>query len=137
MAGRAPDAGTVAELVDGAAELVRRAGDRTSRAHACFYRGLVEDVLRNTAAAADGYYRLALDTDDDFVRSFALRHLGALADDAGDRDRAVSMWRESTRLRVDELSSDQIVNSWADALGVDALLAAAAASEPEVARDRN
>jgi tetratricopeptide (TPR) repeat protein len=153
MSGGVPDAGAVADLACRADDLRGDAPDRTSRADARFYRGLIADVLGDPdgpdRAAAD--YRRALDTDDEFVRSFALRHLGALADDAGDRDQAVAMWREATRLRqraghvpgvlaqlvllAAELPNSEIVDDWAEALGIRALSAQAAAIEPEVARD--
>jgi tetratricopeptide (TPR) repeat protein len=154
MSNGAPAARAVADLARRADDLQGDAPDQASRAHASFYRGLIADVLGDGPdgpVRAAEYYRRALDTDDEFIRSFALRHLGALADDAGDHDQAVAMWREATRLRqraghvpgvlaqlillAGDLPTGEIVDDWADGLGIHALVARAAAIEPEVARD--
>jgi tetratricopeptide (TPR) repeat protein len=139
----------VDDLAATAAELASGAPDGTTRAYVTFYRGLIADVLLGDPTAGARHYQDAAGTSDEYVRSYALRHLGGVADDAGRRDEALAHWRESTRLRQragfvpgalaqlqlypGETTTAQLVNDWAEALGVRALIAEA--TEPEVARD--
>jgi hypothetical protein len=151
LSGGAVDLPAVADLARRATDLTSNAVDRTGRAFANFYGGLIADVLAGDETAAEPYYRAGLDTDDEYFRSYALRHLGVLADSAGDHEAASRMWRESTSLRqragfvpgvlaqlvllAEDMSGAQIVRDWADALGAGILVAAAAAIEPEMARE--
>ncbi|HZE50498.1 MAG TPA: hypothetical protein VE074_13100 [Jatrophihabitantaceae bacterium] len=138
-----------AELAATAKRLAAQAPNPPAGAYATFYRGLIAGVLGNDEAEADIHYRTALDTDDEYVRSYALRHLGWVADEAGRHDEALEMWGESTRLRqragfvpgvlaqlvVQEGGATPVVAGWADALGIGATISAVSATEPEVARD--
>jgi tetratricopeptide (TPR) repeat protein len=150
-------AGGSAEADGLAAEAVRldeQAPDAAARAYVRFYRGLIAAVLNHDEAAAERFWRAALDTDDEYVRSYALRHLGGLADDVGRHDEALERWRESTRLRqragfvpgilaqlqlyLADMTPDDLVTGWADALGLGELFRAGTTTEtiePEVARD--
>jgi tetratricopeptide (TPR) repeat protein len=148
LAGGSPVADGFAAEAD---RLAERAPDAAARAYATFYCGLIASVLRDDEAAAERYWRRAADTDDEYVRSYALRHLGGLADDAGRHDEAVELWRESTRLRqragfvpgvlaqlqlyLGDTTPTDMVTDWADALGLGALFRAGTTTEPEVARD--
>jgi hypothetical protein len=141
----------VAELARAADELIAEAPDATTLAHANFYRGLIAEVLCGDASTGEAHYRAALDTEDGYVRSFALRHLGGMADEAGRRDQALNMWRESTRLRQragylpgvlaqlqlypGDTTPHAVVTEWADALGMGELFRRGTTTEPEVARD--
>jgi tetratricopeptide (TPR) repeat protein len=141
----------VAELTTTADELIAKAPDATTRAHANFYRALIADVLCGDAGTGEAHYRAALNTEDGYVRSFALRHLGGTADDAGRHDEALELWRESTRLRQragyvpgvlaqlqlypGDTTPDAIVTEWADALGLGELFRSGTTTMPEVARD--
>ena len=141
----------VAAIAATADELVAQAPDAATRADAHFYRGLIADILCGDASTGEAHYRAALDTADGYVRSFALRHLGGLADDAGRHDEALDLWRESTRLRqraghvpgvlaqlqlyTGDTTSDDIVTDWADALGLGELFRGGTTTEREVARD--
>jgi hypothetical protein len=131
--------------------LAEQAPDTAARAYARFYRGLIAAVLADDEAAAERYWRAALDTDDDYVRSYPLRHLGGMADDAGRHEEALELWRESTRLRQcagylpgvlaqlqlypGDTTPDELVTAWADALGMGEMFRAGTTTEPEVARD--
>jgi hypothetical protein len=144
--------GATSDSDDLAAEADRLAGqapDPVGRAYARFYVGLIAGVLRDEADAAEKHWRAALDTDDEYVRSYALRHLGGAADEAGRPDKAREMWQESTRLRqrvgfvpgvlaqlvAQEGGATPVVAGWADALGIAATIATVSTTEPEVARD--
>lgn len=146
--GGPPDPAVVDRLAADAERLAGQAPDPSGRAYATFYRGLIADLLRGDGAAGEQFYRAALDTDDGYVRSYALRHLGGRAEDAGRRDEALELLRESTRLRqqagfvpgalaqlvmVD--GGSPLVTGWADALGIGTLIGLMSATEPEVARD--
>jgi tetratricopeptide (TPR) repeat protein len=148
LAGGSPVADGLAAEAD---RLAEGAPDATARAYARFYRGLIAAVLDDDEAAAERHWRAALDTDDEYVRSHALRHLGGIADDAGRHDEALELWRESTRLRQragylpgvlaqlqlypGDTTPDDIVTDWATALGMGELFRAGLTTEPEVARD--
>jgi tetratricopeptide (TPR) repeat protein len=139
----------VDELAASAAELAAVAPSGPARAYATFYRGLIADLLLGDTATGARHFRDAAGTSDEYVRSYALRHLGGVADDAGRRDEALAHWRESTRLRQRagfvpgalaqlqlypaDTTAAQIVADWAEALDVQALVSEA--TEPEVARD--
>jgi tetratricopeptide (TPR) repeat protein len=147
LAGGSPVADGFAAEAD---RLAEQAPDAAARAYATFYCGLIAAVLHDDAAAAERYWRAAVDTDDEYVRSYALRHLGGLADDAGRHDEALELWRESTRLRQragfvpgvlaqvqlypGDTTPAGLVTDWADALGLGALLRAGTTTEAEVAR---
>lgn len=144
FAGRRDDA----DQLGGAAEqLAEQAPDAAARAYATFYRGLIAALLDDDAVAAERFWRTALDTDDEYVRSYALRHLGGLAADAGRHDEALELWRESTRLRQRvgflpgvlaqlALAGDSdVVPGWATTMGIAATLSVASATESEVARE--
>jgi tetratricopeptide (TPR) repeat protein len=148
LAGGSPAADGLAPEAD---RLAEGAPDAAARAYARFYRGLIAAVLDDDEAAAERFWRAALDTDDEYVRSHALRHLGGIADDAGRHDEALELWRESTRLRQragylpgvlaqlqlypGDTTPDDIVTDWATALGMGELFRAGLTTEPEVARD--
>src|SRR6266536_1445320 len=76
------------ELLAESERLAAQAPDAGARACATFYRGLIAGVLRDEDAEAEKLWQAALDTDDEYVRSYVLRHLGGLADEAGRRDEA-------------------------------------------------
>ena len=135
-------------LAAAAKGMAAQAPDASAGAYARFYQGLIAGVLGGDDIEAERHYRAALDTDDEYVRSYALRHLGALADEAGRHAEAVFLWEDSTRLRqrvgflpgvlaqlVLPGGATPMVTSWAEALGIGAMLAAASATEPEVAGD--
>jgi tetratricopeptide (TPR) repeat protein len=146
FSGATPDSDELAAEAD---RLAGRAPGPAARAYVTFYQGLIAGVLRDDDDAAEAHWQAALDTDDEYVRSYALRHLGWVADEAGRRDEALELWRESTRLRqragfvpgvlaqlvVQEGGATPVVAGWADALGIAATIAAVSATEPEVARD--
>lgn len=148
LTGGSPVADGFAAEADGLAE---QAPDAAARAYATFYRGLIAAVLDDDDAAAEQYWRAALDTDDGYVRSYPLRHLGCAADDAGRHDEALDLWRESTRLRqragyvpgvlaqlqlyLGDTTPGELVTDWADALGIGEMLRAGTTTDPEVARD--
>jgi hypothetical protein len=148
LAGGSPAADGLATAADG---LAQQAPDPAARAYVTFYRGLMAGVLDGDEAAAEGYWRAALDTDDEYVRSYPLRHLGGVADEAGRHDEALALWRESTRLRQRagyvpgalaqlqlypaDAVADDIVTDWADAMGLGELFRAGTTTEREVARD--
>lgn len=144
-----------AELAADAERLARQSPDASARAHAMFYRGLIAGVLRGDDAAAEPLWRAALDTDDEYVRSYALRHLAGVAHEADRPDEALQLWRESTRLRqrvgfvpgvLAQLAlraeCAPVARDWAAALGIGWVVDAVTptdtpnATEPEVARDR-
>jgi tetratricopeptide (TPR) repeat protein len=148
LAGGSPVADGFAAEAD---RLAEHAPDAAARAYATFYRGLIAFVLDDDEAAAERYWRAALDTDDGYVRSYPLRHLGGMLDDAGRHDEALELWRESTRLRQragyvpgalaqlqlypGDTMPDQLVIDWADSLGMGDMFRAGTTTEPEVARD--
>ena len=148
LAGGSP---VVDELAAKADRLTEQARDPAARAYVTFYRGLIAGVLDDDDAAAERAWQAARDTDDAYVRSYALRHLGGMADDAGRHDDALELWRESTRLRQRagfvpgvlaqlqlypaDTTPNDIVTEWADALGLGELFGAGTTTEPEVARD--
>lgn len=132
LAGEPLDAAAVAGLAATAERLAETAPDPAGQAYVTFYRGLVAGVLQDDWAAGEKHYRAAADTDDEYVRSYALRHLGWVADEAGRPDEARELWRESTRLRqragfvpgvlaqlvVQEGGPSPIVAGWAAELGI-------------------
>jgi tetratricopeptide (TPR) repeat protein len=148
LAGGSPVADGFAAEAD---RLAEQAPDAAARAYATFYRGLIAVVLEDDEAAAERYWRAALDTDDGYVRSYPLRHLGGLLDDSGRHDEALELWRESTRLRQragyvpgvlaqlqlypGDTMPDQLVIDWAESLGMGDMFRAGTSTEPEVARD--
>ena len=139
----------VDELASAAADLADHAPDDATRGYAAFYRGLIADLLLGDSATGARHYQDAAGTSDEYVRSYALRHLGGVADDAEQHDEALAHWRESTRLRQRagfvpgvlaqlqlypaDTTAAQIVADWAAALDARALMSEA--TEPEVARD--
>ena len=139
----------VDDLTSTVADLVAVAPSGATRAYATFYGGLIAEILLGDTATAARYYQDAAGTSDEYVRSYALRHLGAVADEAGHHDAALTQWRESTRLRQRagfvpgalaqlqlypaDTSAAQIVADWAEALEIRVLMSEA--TEPEVARD--
>ena len=147
IAGDPLDAATVGALAATAERLAETAPDPTSQAYATFYRGLIASVLQDDSVAGDKHYRAAADTDDEYVRSYALRHLGWVADEAGQRDEAIELWRESTRLRqragfvpgalaqlqliMAHTSGRQIVGDWATELGIGDWIVQAAGVDPD------
>jgi tetratricopeptide (TPR) repeat protein len=95
---------TVAEaLAERASALRGRAPDPARRARAAFYAGLIGELLRGDAEAGRlGYeeaLRLGEESGDELIVSYACRHLGSLAFDAGDVDRARALLRRSLELR--------------------------------------
>ena len=137
-------------LAAAAQRLAAEAPDASTRAYARFYQGLIAGVLRGDDTEAERhYYRAVLDTDDEYVRSYALRHLGALADEAGRHAEALSLWEDSTRLRqrvgflpgvlaqlVMRDATMPLVTGWAEALGIGEALGTASATEAKVAGDK-
>ncbi len=97
------DATVAAGLAARAVRLAEAAPDRGRSAAAWFYAGLIEDNLRDNAAAAQSAYTAALaDAEaagDELAESDALRHLGYHAGEAGDADRARRMWERSAEQR--------------------------------------
>lgn len=90
-------------LAERASALRERAPDPARRARAAFYAGLTEELLRGDPAAARlGYeeaLRLGEESGDDLIVSYACRHLGSVALDDGDKDRARELLRRSMELR--------------------------------------
>lgn len=90
-------------LAERASALRERAPDPARRARAAFYAGLIDELLRGDAAAGRlGYaeaLRLGEESGDELIVSYACRHLGSQAFDAGDVDRARSLARWSLELR--------------------------------------
>lgn len=151
-AGEPLDPADVGPLAATAERLAATAPEPAGRAYVTFYRGLIADVLQGDAVAGGEHFRAAAETDDDYVRSYALRHVGGLADDAGRHDEALELWRESARLRqragfvpgalaqlqltMTATPAERIVADWANEVGIGELIVQAAAIDPEVARDR-
>jgi tetratricopeptide (TPR) repeat protein len=147
IAGEPPDDEAVARLAAAAERLAETAPDPASRAYATFYRGLIAGVLQDDSVAGEKYYRAAAETDDEYVRSYALRHLGWVADEAGRPDEAIKLWRESTRLRqrvgfvpgtlaqlqliVAHTSVQRVVEDWATELDIGDWIMQAAGVDPE------
>lgn len=147
IAGEALERAAVGTLATTAERLAETAPDSTDQAYATFYRGLIASVLQDDSVAGDKHYRAAAETDDEYVRSYALRHVGSLADDAGRHDEAIELWRESTRLRqragfvpgalaqlqliTAHTSAERVVAEWADELGIGAWIVQTAAIAPD------
>jgi len=91
------------ELAERAGALRERAPDPARRARAAFYAGLIDELLRGDPAAARlGYeeaLRLGEQAGDELIVSYACRHLGSVALDDGDNDRARELLRRSMELR--------------------------------------
>jgi hypothetical protein len=79
------------------------APDAGRKASAAFYAGLIAEVLRGDAETGGAFYAEALRTGeeagDELIVSYALRHLGFLAAQAGDPDRACEPLERSMELR--------------------------------------
>lgn len=98
---RDPSAG--AALAARAGTLREHAPDLGRAARAAFYAGLIDELLRRDPVAARSGYeealRLGEEAGDELIVSYACRHLGSLASDAGDADRARTLVRRSLELR--------------------------------------
>ncbi|MFB9233956.1 tetratricopeptide repeat protein [Plantactinospora siamensis] len=86
-----------------AVELYRRLGDTRGEAEALFWVGTYHQVIRGDGTTAvpslQRSYDLAREAGDDITRSYAVRHLGFAAMEAGDRDLARQRLTESLELR--------------------------------------
>jgi tetratricopeptide (TPR) repeat protein len=138
LAGGEPDTDALAEQIGA---MVALAPTEEARAYAHLYLGLVHDVLGDDRTRAEPHYRTALDTTDDYISGYALRHLGALADDIGDHEAAVTLWKESLAKRQasghltgslaqllllrDDVSLIETVGDWAEQLHLRVLAAQA------------
>lgn len=147
IAGEPLDDDPVARLAASAEGLADAASDPVDRAYATFYRGLIAEILQGDPDAGETYYRAAAETDDEYVRSYALRHLGWVADEAGRRDEAIELRRESARLRqrvgfvpgtlaqlqliTAHTSAHDIVGDWATELGIGDWIVQTAAIDSE------
>lgn len=98
---RSPEAAEA--LAKRAGALRERAPDAARRARAAFYCGVIDELLRGDAVAARSGYeealRLGEESGDELIVSYACRHLGSLASDAGQVDRARALVRRSLELR--------------------------------------
>lgn len=97
------DPAAVDDLMRRAGRLRQNAPDQSLGGQASFYAGVIADNLRGDPAAARPLFTAALaageQSGDDLLTAEALRHLGYLNDQAGDRELAMSQWRRATRLR--------------------------------------
>ncbi len=87
---------------DRALELRTAAHDTRGVAESTFYRGLVAQFLETPEAARTWFERAALlgrTVDDPLLRSYPIRHLADLAEQAGDLDKAAVLHREALALR--------------------------------------
>ncbi len=85
-----------------ARELRVAAHDARGVAESTFYRGLVAQFLETTADARVWFERaleLGRNIDDPLLRSYPVRHLADLAEQAGDLDKAAALHREALELR--------------------------------------
>ncbi|WP_163513013.1 tetratricopeptide repeat protein [Fodinicola acaciae] len=91
------------ELFERAARLYRQLGDPAREADAVFWAGTVHQVIRKDTAASLPFFEksreLAVKAGEDLVLSFAVRHLGFAALEAGELDEAESLLRQSLELR--------------------------------------
>ena len=92
-------------LFERAAELYQALGERAKLADALFWVGCCHQVvLDDETTALDCFhaaYYLAAELGADVIRSFAVRHLGFAALNAGELDLAETRFAESLRLRQD------------------------------------
>jgi hypothetical protein len=97
------DPAVLDDLATRAAALRERAPDAARRAGAAFYAGLIADNLRGEAAGGQAAYsdalRLGEEAGDELIMSYALRHLGYLASQAGDATAGREMLQRSMELR--------------------------------------
>lgn len=97
------DPAVASALAERASALRERAPDPARRACAAFYAGLIDELLRRDGAAGRLGYEQALqlgeESGDELIVSYACRHLGSLAFDDGDMDRARPLLRRSLELR--------------------------------------
>jgi tetratricopeptide (TPR) repeat protein len=98
------DLAMVAELSDRAERLRAAAPDPARRGWAAFCLALFADNLRGDPDTARPWFEEALacgeaGDGDDYLVSEALRHLGYLADQSGDKVTARAQWERSTELR--------------------------------------
>ena len=86
-----------------ALEIAERLGDRGLEAQACFWVGLVHQVVRREHEPSLPYfersYALARELGDSVTMSYAVRHLAFADDDAGRREQAWARFEESVELR--------------------------------------
>jgi tetratricopeptide (TPR) repeat protein len=91
------------ELFETAARLYRQLGELASEADANFWIGTVHQVIRKDTATAVPFFELsetlAVKAGDDLTLSFAVRHLGFAALEAGDLGQAEELLRQSLELR--------------------------------------
>jgi tetratricopeptide (TPR) repeat protein len=95
----AHDPAALDQLRDRAQWLAGAAPDQGRAARAWFYAGLIADNLRGEAEQAAELFQRALDScgpHDDLIAAEALRHLGYLSFQAGDRKLARERWERST-----------------------------------------
>jgi hypothetical protein len=97
------DPAVAARLAERAARMQESAPDSRRRAWAAFYGGLVADLFAGDAETARRRYEQARtaaeEADDDLVLSYALRHLGILAERDGDAATAREHAQRSMELR--------------------------------------
>ncbi|MEV4413799.1 tetratricopeptide repeat protein [Catellatospora sp. NPDC049609] len=90
-------------LFERAAELYEAVGDTRGLARARFHAGTFHQLVRGDNAAAGAEFARARDlaeqAGDDLTLSYALRHMGVVAHQAGRLDEAREHLEESTRLR--------------------------------------
>lgn len=90
-------------LFERAIELYRRLGDTRAEGEASFWIGMFHQVVRGDEATArpalERAYELSAATGDDLTLSYAARHLGFAAMNAGDLGAARERFEESVMLR--------------------------------------
>jgi tetratricopeptide (TPR) repeat protein len=93
------------DLFERASHLHGRLGDERGEGEAQFWIGIVHQVIRGDQTTAAPFFERALELStsagDDLTRSYALRHLAVVAQEAGDLSGARSRLEESTQLRRD------------------------------------
>jgi tetratricopeptide (TPR) repeat protein len=90
-------------LFERASKLYQRLGDVRGEGEAAFWIGCFHQVVRGDSAAAPAFfersYQLASQAGDKLTMSYAARHLGFVAGNAGELDAAREKFEESLRLR--------------------------------------
>jgi hypothetical protein len=94
------DPASVAALVSRAEALRAAAPDGGRAGFATFYAGVVHENIAGDAATAASRYAQALENGDELTQSYALRHLGYQAAEAGDDALAAQQMQRSADLRM-------------------------------------